>query len=40
MLRLNKEKRAAQHAFLDWLVDTLKIQPQPDKDGKVGILMF
>jgi hypothetical protein len=37
MLRLNKEKRAAQRAFLDWLVDTLKIQPQPDKDGKVGI---
>ncbi len=37
MLRLNKEKRAAQREFLDWLVDTLKIQPQADKDGKVGI---
>jgi hypothetical protein len=37
MLRLNKEKRAAQRVFLDWLVDTLNIQPQADKDGKVGI---
>ena len=40
MLRLNKEKRAVQCAFLDWLVDTLKIQPQPDKDGKVGIVLL
>jgi hypothetical protein len=38
MIRLNQEKRAEQQAFLTWLVDTLKIQPQPDKKtGKVGI---
>jgi len=37
MLRLNKAKRAAQRAFLNWLVDTLNIQPLADKDGKVGI---
>ncbi len=35
MLRLNKEKRAAQKDFLDWLIATLKIQP--DKDGKTGL---
>lgn len=38
MLRLNKEKRAQQQEFLDWLVAYLRIQPQPDpKDGKVGL---
>ncbi len=35
MIRLNKEKRAAQKEFLDWLVSTLKILP--DKDGRKGI---
>ncbi|HVA11208.1 MAG TPA: Eco57I restriction-modification methylase domain-containing protein, partial [Candidatus Dormibacteraeota bacterium] len=35
MIRLNKEKRAAQRAFLDWLVATLKLSP--DKDGRQGI---
>jgi hypothetical protein len=35
MIRLNKEKRAAQRDFLDWLVATLKIAP--DKDGRKGI---
>lgn len=38
MMRLNKEKRTQQQAFLTWLVTTLKIQQQPDKKtGKVGI---
>jgi hypothetical protein len=38
MIRLNKEKRAEQQAFLTWLTNNLKIQPQPDKKtGKVGI---
>ncbi|GCF07792.1 Eco57I restriction-modification methylase domain-containing protein [Dictyobacter arantiisoli] len=38
MLRLNKEKRALQREFLDWLAEYLRIQPQPDpKSGKVGI---
>ena len=35
MMRLNKEKRAAQREFLDWLVATLKILP--DKEGRKGI---
>ena len=35
MLRLNKEKRAAQKEFLDWLIVTLKVQQ--DKDGKTGL---
>jgi hypothetical protein len=35
MMRLNKEKRAAQKEFLDWLVATLKILP--DRDGRKGI---
>ncbi len=35
MIRLNKEKRAAQREFLDWLVATLKILP--DKEGRTGI---
>jgi len=35
MIRLNKEKRAAQKEFLDWLVTTLKILP--DRDGRKGI---
>ncbi len=35
MIRLNKEKRAAQKEFLDWLVATLRILP--DKDGRQGI---
>ncbi len=35
MLRLNKEKRAVQQEFLDWLVTTLKVQP--DKEGKTGL---
>jgi hypothetical protein len=35
MIRLNKEKRAAQRDFLDWLVATLKITP--DKEGRKGI---
>ncbi len=35
MMRLNKEKRAAQRAFLDWLVATLKLTP--DKEGRQGI---
>ena len=37
MLRLNKEKQALQKDFLNTLVETLHIQPQPDKDGKVEI---
>jgi hypothetical protein len=35
MIRLNKEKRAAQKQFLDWLVTTLRILP--DKEGRKGI---
>jgi len=35
MIRLNKEKRATQREFLDWLVATLKILP--DKEGRTGI---
>ena len=35
MIRLNKEKRAAQKEFLDWLVTTLRILP--DKEGRKGI---
>ena len=35
MIRLNKEKRAAQREFLDWLVTTLNILP--DKEGRKGI---
>ena len=35
MIRLNKEKRAAQREFLDWLAETLRILP--DKDGRRGI---
>jgi len=35
MVRLNKEKRAAQREFLDWLVTTLKLLP--DKEGRRGI---
>jgi len=35
MIRLNKEKRAATKAFLDWLVATLNILP--DKEGRIGI---
>ena len=35
MVRLNKEKRAAQKEFLDWLVTTLRILP--DKEGRNGI---
>jgi TaqI-like C-terminal specificity domain len=35
MIRLNKEKRAAQKEFLAWLVTTLRILP--DKEGRKGI---
>ena len=35
MIRLNKEKRAAQKEFLDWLENTLRILP--DKEGHKGI---
>ena len=35
MIRLNKQKRAAQREFLDWLVETLRILP--DKDGRRGL---
>src|SRR5438105_3384057 len=35
MIRLNKQKRAGQREFLDWLVETLRILP--DKDGRQGI---
>ena len=35
MIRLNKEKRAAQKEFLGWLVKTLTILP--DKEGRKGI---
>jgi hypothetical protein len=35
MVRLNKDKRAAQKEFLDWLVTTLRILP--DKEGRKGI---
>jgi len=35
MIRLNKEKRAAQKEFLDWLVTTARVLP--DKDGRKGI---
>jgi hypothetical protein len=35
MIRLNKEKRAAQKEFLDWLVTMLRILP--DKEGRQGI---
>jgi hypothetical protein len=38
MIRLNREKREEQRAFLNWLAERLKIQPQPDKtSGKSGI---
>ncbi len=37
MLRLNKDKQSKQQNFLAWLVDTLKIQLRPDKNGKTGI---
>src|SRR5579883_150667 len=35
MIRLNKEKRALQKQFLDWLVTTLHILP--DREGRKGI---
>ena len=35
MIRLNKEKRAAQEEFLDWLATYLNILP--DKKGHTGI---
>src|SRR5207253_10854687 len=35
MIRLNKEKQAAQKEVLDWLVMTLRISP--DKEGRKGI---
>lgn len=35
MIRLNKEKRAVQKEFLDWLVAILKVQT--DKEGKTGL---
>ncbi len=35
MIRLNKEKRAAQREFLDWLISTIKILP--DREGRKGI---
>jgi hypothetical protein len=35
MIRLNKEKRAGQKEFLDWLVATVMVLP--DKDGRKGI---
>ena len=35
MIRLNKEKRAIQKEFLDWLVTTLRILT--DKEGRQGI---
>ncbi len=35
MIRLNKEKQAAQKEFLNWLVTTLRILP--DKEGRKGI---
>ncbi len=35
MIRLNKEKRAAQKEFLDWLVATVRVLP--DKEGRKGI---
>src|SRR5207302_3120480 len=35
MIRLNKEKRAIQKEFLDWLVTTLRILP--DKEDRQGI---
>ncbi|MDQ2906773.1 MAG: BREX-1 system adenine-specific DNA-methyltransferase PglX [Chloroflexota bacterium] len=37
MLRLNREKRAEQKDFLGWLTGAFGMQPQPDKDGRVGI---
>ncbi|GHO65549.1 hypothetical protein KSC_044410 [Ktedonobacter sp. SOSP1-52] len=37
MLSFNKEKYAIQREFLDYLTSILRIQPQPDKNGKVGI---
>jgi hypothetical protein len=35
MIAMNKEKRAVQREFTDWLVGTLKVIP--GKDGKTGI---
>ncbi len=35
MIRLNKEKRATQKDFLNWLATTLRILP--DKEGRKGI---
>ncbi len=35
MMRLNKEKRALQREFLDWLAQTLRVVP--DKEGRAGI---
>lgn len=37
MLDLNKEKQSIQHEFLEYLTSILRIQPQPDKNGKIGI---
>jgi hypothetical protein len=37
MLRLNKEKQALEKSFLSYIEKLLCIQPQPDKDGNVGI---
>ncbi|GHO76459.1 hypothetical protein KSD_42300 [Ktedonobacter sp. SOSP1-85] len=37
MLSFNKEKYTIQREFLDYLTSILRIQPQPDKNGKVGI---
>jgi hypothetical protein len=35
MIRLNKEKQATRHGFLDWLATALKILL--DKEGRTGI---
>lgn len=37
MLRLSKEKQALEKSFLGYMEKLLCIQPQPDKDGNVGI---
>jgi hypothetical protein len=35
MIRLNQEKRTVQKEFLEWLITTIKVQP--DKEGKTGL---
>ena len=35
MIQLNRQKRVVQQAFVDWLIDLVRVQP--DKEGKTGL---